>query len=143
MLIGLDPILSPQLLCILRAMGHGDRIVIADANFPAESCARKLVRLDGVDASRALSAILSIMPLDSYVDDPAITMQVVGDPEAVPEAVQDFQRIVNEVADAPAQITTIERFSFYEAAKSTFAIVQTGERRFYGNIILTKGVISV
>ncbi|PRY22490.1 L-fucose mutarotase [Aliiruegeria haliotis] len=141
MLIGLDPILSPQLLYILRAMGHGDRIVIADANFPGDSCASKLVRLDGVDASRALKAVLSVMPLDTYAEDPAISMQVVGDPSEVPEAVADFQRIIDETAGTAASITPVERFAFYEAAKSAYAVVQTGERRFYGNIILTKGVV--
>lgn len=141
MLIGLDPILSPDLLHILRAMGHGDEIAIVDANFPAESTAERLVRLDGVDATRALRAILTLLPLDTFVEHPANTMQVVGDPEAVPEAVADFQTSVNELADHPTKLGSIERFGFYERAEKCFAIVQTGERRLYGNIILTKGVV--
>lgn len=141
MLIGIDPILSPQLLYVLRAMGHGDRIVIADANFPGTTCAGELVRLDGVDASRVLRAILSVMPLDTSAPAPAVSMQVAGEPDAIPEAVADFQGIVDAMADTPAQIASVERFAFYESAKSAFAVVQTGERRFYGNLILTKGVV--
>jgi L-fucose mutarotase len=141
MLRGIDPILSPDLLRILRAMGHGDEIVIADANFPAEGSGRQVVRLDGVSATRALRAILSVMPLDSFVEDPALSMQVVDDPAAVPPVVAAFQEIVDAVADHPARIQPLERFAFYDRARAAFAIVQTGERRLYGNIILKKGVL--
>ena len=142
MLRGLNPILSPDLLYILRAMGHGDDIVIADANFPAESMGQQVVRLDGLSATDVLEAVLSIMPLDSFVDDPATTMQVVDDPEATPPVVEAFQKIVETVADNPVPMCSIERFTFYDRAKAAFAIVQTGEVRLYGNIILKKGVIS-
>lgn len=141
MLRDIDPVLSPDLLHALRAMGHGNEIVIADANFPGESLGPTCIRADGSTASRILQAVLSVMPLDSFVPDPALTMQVVGEPDAVPEAVADFQRIIRETADNPAKIQTLERFAFYERAASAFAIVQTGERRLYGNIILKKGVI--
>ena len=141
MLIGLDPILSPDLLYILRAMGHGDRIVIADSNFPADSCTERLVRLDGVDASRTLKAILSILPLDTFAETPAVSMQVVGEPDAIPEAVADFQQVIDTTADHPVRISSVERFAFYDAAKSAYAIVQTGEGRLYANLILTKGVV--
>lgn len=143
MLRGIDPILSPDLLRILRAMGHGDEIVIADANFPAESSAKRLVRLDGIDAARVLRAVLGVMPLDSFVDDPAISMAVVGDPEAVPPTVQLFQAVIDAVADAPAPIHALERFAFYERARQAYAVVQTGEGRPYGNIILKKGIVLV
>ncbi|WP_297589536.1 RbsD/FucU domain-containing protein [Roseibium sp.] len=133
--------LSPDLLYALRAMGHGNEIVLADANFPGESLGPTCIRADGSSASEVLKAVLSVMPLDIYVPDPALTMQVVGDPDARPEAVADFQKIINETADNPTQIQTLERFAFYERAGSAFAIVQTGERRLYGNIILKKGVI--
>ncbi|MEX3006969.1 RbsD/FucU family protein [Hoeflea sp. TYP-13] len=142
MLRGLNPILSPDLLYILRAMGHGDEIVIADANFPAESMGQQVVRLDGISATEVLEAVLSVMPLDSFVDDPASTMQVVDDPETTPEVVEAFQKIIEKVADNPAAITSVERFTFYDRAKTAFAIVQTGEKRLYGNIILKKGVIA-
>ncbi|MCP4316322.1 MAG: ribose ABC transporter [Hyphomicrobiales bacterium] len=142
MLRGLNPILSPDLLYILRAMGHGDEIVIADANFPAESTGKQAVRLDGLSATDVVQAVLSVMPLDSFVDDPATTMQVVDNPDTTPPVVEEFQKIIETTADNPVRIATIERFTFYDRAKVAFAIVQTGERRLYGNIILKKGVIS-
>ncbi|MFS4579775.1 RbsD/FucU family protein [Phaeobacter sp. C3_T13_0] len=141
MLRNINPLLSPDLLHALRAMGHGDFIVLADANFPAERIGPRCIRADGSDASMMLNAVLSVMPLDTYTDDPVRCMQVVSDADAVPETVEDFQRIIDNVADAPQPIQSIERFAFYELAKSAFAVVQTGERRLYGNIILTKGVI--
>ncbi|WP_373051317.1 RbsD/FucU family protein, partial [Thalassovita aquimarina] len=139
MLRGINPILSPDLLHVLRAMGHGDEIVIADANFPAHSTGARVIRLDGVLATDVLEAVLSVMPLDDFVDDPAHTMAVVGDPEAVPEIVEEFQNITNRVADAPAQLRPLERFDFYSRSRSAYAIVQTGETRLYGNIIAKKG----
>ena len=141
MLRGIDPILSPDLLRILRAMGHGDEIVIADANFPGESSVRMLVRLDGIDAPRVARAVLSVLPLDTFVDDPAVSMAVVGDPNAVPPVVAAFQQVIEEVADNPARIRPLERFAFYERARGAFAVIQTGERRLYGNLILKKGVL--
>ena len=142
MLIGIDPILTPDLLRHLGAMGHGDQLVIADANFPAEACANRIERLAGASATEALRAILSIMPLDTYVDAPARSMQVVGDPDAVPDIVAEFQRIIDDVADHPAQIQSVERHEFYREAKKTYCVVQTSENRFYGNIILSKGAIA-
>ena len=141
MLRNIDPLLSPDLLHALRSMGHGDDIVIADANFPGSSVGPECLRADGSSASDILRAVLSVMPLDNFVPDPALTMQVVGDPEAVPEAVADFQSIIHQTADNPVEIQSLERFAFYERASQAFAIVQTGERRLYGNIILKKGVI--
>ncbi|WP_170791682.1 RbsD/FucU family protein [Ruegeria lacuscaerulensis] len=141
MLRNIDPILSPDLLHTLRAMGHGDEIVIADANFPGTSTGPDCIRADGSSASDVLRAVLSVMPLDNFVSYPALTMQVVGNPDAVPDAVADFQRIINETADNPADVQGLERFAFYDRAATAYAIVQTGERRLYGNIILKKGVI--
>ena len=141
MLRTIPPILSPDLLHALAAMGHGDDIVIADANYPAESSGLPCIRLDGISATDALEAILTLLPLDSFVPDPALVMQVVGDPDAVPDVVREFQTIIDRVADNPAKIGGLERFAFYERARSAYAVVQTGERRLYGNIILKKGVI--
>lgn len=141
MLKGIDPILSPDLLRILRAMGHGDTIVIADANFPAASISSQVVRLDGISATRVLKAVLSVLPLDTFVQDPTQTMEVVGDPTAVPEIVAEFQDLIDRLADISTTIAPLERFAFYDAAKSGFAVIQTGETRLYGNIILKKGVI--
>jgi L-fucose mutarotase len=141
MLLGIDPLLSPELLMILRAMGHGDEIVIADANFPAVANAKRLVRLDGVSASDALQAMLSVLPLDSFVDTPVNGMQVVGKPDEIPPSIADLQTIVDRLSGFPVQIGRIERFAFYERARTCFAVVATSDRRFYANLILTKGVI--
>ncbi|WP_171125527.1 MULTISPECIES: RbsD/FucU family protein [unclassified Ruegeria] len=141
MLRNIDPILSPELLYTLRAMGHGDEIVIADANFPGSSSGPDCIRADGSSASEVLQAVLSVMPLDTFVPDPALTMQVVGNPQAVPDAVADFQRIIDTTADNQVKVQGLERFAFYDRAAKAFAVVQTGERRLYGNIILKKGVI--
>lgn len=141
MLRGIDPLLTPELLMILRAMGHGDEIAIVDANYPAVSNARRLTRLDGANATQALEAILSVLPLDSFVDNPAHCMQVVGKPDEIPPAVADFQKVVDRLAGFPEKIGMIERFGFYDRARLAYAIVATAERRLYGNIILTKGVI--
>ena len=143
MLIGINPILTPDLLRHLRAMGHGDQLVIADANFPAETCATRIERLPGISATQALSAILTIMPLDTYVDAPARSMQVVGSPNEIPDIVKEFQTIINKTADNPSLIQGIERHKFYVEANNTYCIIQTSETRFYGNIILSKGVVSL
>ena len=141
MLRNINPILSPDLLYALRAMGHGDEIALVDSNFPAESLGPSCVRADGSDNSLVLKAVLEVMPLDTFVPDPALCMQVVDNPQSVPDTVKDFQAIINDTSDAPRQIQSLERFSFYERAAKAFAVVQTGERRLYGNIILKKGVI--
>lgn len=140
MLKNLDPLLGPDLLRILRSMGHGDEIAVVDANYPAQATAQRLVRLDGVPATRALQAVLSVLPLDAYVEHPVNTMQVVGDADAVPEIVTEFRRLV-ALADANAACGALERFAFYDRVKGAFAVVATGERRLYGNILLTKGVV--
>jgi L-fucose mutarotase len=142
MLRNIPQILSPDLLHALAAMGHGDDIVIADANFPGTSNGAKCIRLDGISATDTLQAILTLMPLDTFVPEPALVMQVVGDPKAVPEVVKEFQSIIDATADNPAKIGGLERFAFYEQAKKAYVIVQTGEQRLYGNIILKKGVIA-
>ncbi|MBV6658365.1 MAG: ribose ABC transporter [Devosiaceae bacterium] len=141
MLLNIDPILSPDLLHALRAMGHGDEIALVDANYPGSSAGPLCIRADGSDNSAILRAVLSVMPLDDFVPDPAICMQVVDDAGAVPDVVRDFQAIINATADAPRDIQSMERFAFYERASKAYAVVQTGERRLYGNIILKKGVI--
>ena len=141
MLRNIPPILSPDLLHTLQALGHGDEIVIADANFPATSMGQRCHRLDGLSATDVLEAVLKLLPLDTFVPDPALVMEVVGDPDAIPPIVASFQAILTETADNPAKIDGLERFSFYDRAKQAFAIVQTGETRLYGNIILKKGVI--
>ncbi len=141
MLKNLDPVLSPDLLCVLAAMGHGDEVAIVDANFPAAAMARRLVRLDGVSATRVLQAVLSVLPLDDFVDSPVAGMQVVGHPETIPEPVRDFQALVDHAESRTIRITLMERYEFYDRARAAFAIVATGEARLCGNVLLRKGVI--
>jgi len=140
MLKSIPPILGPDLLYALRAMGHGDEIVIVDANFPAEYLGPEVMRLDGVSATQVLDAVLTLMPLDDFVDAAAIGMAVVGDAAARPPIYGEFETIITR--HEPGQgFSTIERFAFYERARTAAAAVQTGEARLYGNIILKKGII--
>ena len=141
MLKGIDPLLNADLLYALAAMGHGDEIAVVDANFPAESTAQRLTRLDGVPATRAMEAILSVMPLDQFVDKPAALMAVVGDDPEEPPVFAEFCAVVEKVEGKPIDFEILERFAFYERARQAFAVVATGERRLYGNVILKKGVI--
>lgn len=141
MLKGLDPLLNADLLHVLRAMGHGDDLVIADANFPATTMGKRLVRLDGVSATRVLEAVLSVMPLDDFVDEPCGRIEVVGEPDTVPEVCQDFQKIIDRAEEGRFQLAKIERFAFYERARQAFAVVQTGETRLYGCVLLKMGVV--
>lgn len=141
MLRGIDPIIGPDLLFTLRAMGHGDEIAIVDANFPSVAMAKRLVRMDGHDAVTVADAILSLMPLDRFApDETAIRMEVVGDPAAEPPVCRLFQDVIDR-RDPGYTLARLERFAFYERAKQSFAIIATGERRLYGNVILKMGVI--
>lgn len=141
MLRGIDPILSPDLLHALRTMGHGDEIVIADANFPANALGVPVIRCDGVGGEALLRAILAHLPLDTFVKEAAFRMAVVDDPEAMPPICFAYMRAVEELA-GPFEVKPLERFEFYERAKSASYVVASGERAFYGNIILKKGVLS-
>jgi L-fucose mutarotase len=140
MLKNIPPILGPDLLGILRAMGHGDEIAIVDANYPADAAGPALVRLDGVSATDVLDAILTLMPLDDFVDDAAFCMQVVGDASKREPVMDAFEAIVRK-HEPKMGLASLERFAFYERVSQGYAIVQTGERRLYGNILLKKGVI--
>jgi L-fucose mutarotase len=139
MLRGIHPLLSPDLLHALASMGHGDRIAVVDANFPALSHAKRLITLPGTKAPAVLEAILSVMPVDDFEPHPMSVMQVVGDAGIIPETVREFVAILAR-NDLPAP-ARLERHAFYRAAAEAFAVVQTGERRFYGNILVTKGVV--
>ncbi len=141
MLKGISPMLSPELLKILMEMGHGDEIVLADCNFPAASHAARLVRADGHSIPELLEAILKLFPLDQYVACPAALMdRVAGD--TIPTPIWATYRTIIDREDASeAAIEMLERFEFYERAKRAYAIVATGERAQYANIILKKGVI--
>jgi L-fucose mutarotase len=122
-------------------MGHGDDIVVVDAHFPAVSMAQRLIRLDGVSAPAALDAILQLIPLDSFVDDPALRIEVVGKPDEIPDVQKEFQAIIDKREGKSSPLGKLERFAFYERAKKAFAIVATGELRTYGCVVIKKGVI--
>ena len=140
MLKNIPPILGPDLLAILRAMGHGDEIAIVDANYPADGAGPVLVRLDGVSATDVLDAILTLMPLDDFVDEAAICMQVVGNASQREPVMDEFDTIITK-HEPGMKLASLERFAFYERVAKGYAIVQSGERRLYGNILLKKGVI--
>lgn len=138
MLLGLDPVLSPDLLHALAAMGHGDRIALVDANYPGTR-SRRVIYMPGLDTPRVLQAVLSLLPIDTFIPDPCATMRDVDDPGAVPLVVINMNVALENVGARPA--VTLERHAFYAAVEGAYAIVQTGERRLYGNILLTKGVV--
>ena len=123
-----------------RTMGHGDDIVIADANFPSSFLGPKVIRADGVDATMMAEAILTHMPLDTFVPEAAWRMEEVGNPTSTPEVCAQFQKIVHERA-GNFKVATVERFAFYELSRKAADIVATTEFRLYGNLILRKGVV--
>ena len=146
MLKGIDPILNADVLFALRAMGHGDDLIIADTNFPSHSIARqtrlgRLLRVDNVTAARAARAILSLYPLDTFVDDAAARMEIVGDPGQIPPVQLEVQNVIDKAEGKPTPMISVERYAFYERAKSAYCVIQTGERRFYGCFAFRKGVI--
>lgn len=141
MLINIDPILSPELLHALRSMGHGDKLVLADANFPSASLAKKLIRLDGVNIPNAAKAILSVLPLDSFVDYPVERMEIDNNPDEINDVHQDLIDVLKISAGDKWKVGSIERFKFYEQAKQAYMIVSTTDARAFGCFIITKGVI--
>jgi L-fucose mutarotase len=142
MLKGIDPLLSPELLHALASMGHGDTIAIVDANFPAASNARRLVESPGAGAPAMLSAVLTLLPLDTRVSPAVFTMEVTGDKAAVPPPVAEFASVLSELGMGDMEIGHLERHAFYERARGAYAIVRTGELRRFGNILLVKGVVA-
>lgn len=146
MLKGIDTRLNAEVLYALAAMGHGDTVVITDTNFPADAIAQQsqvgsLLRIGNVTAGEAVEAVLSVMPLDTFVDDFAARMEIVGEPDTVPPVQEEVQAAIDAAEGEPRPMVSIERFAFYDAAKEAYAVIQTGERRFYGCFILRKGVI--
>jgi len=138
MLKSINPLLTGELLAILADMGHGDEIVISDGNFPAVTAAQRLVQMPGIDACAVTEAILSLMPLDNFVDFPAAVMDAPGDRPAI---YAEFETIIESAEGRRIPLEAINRFAFYDRSKVAFAVVSTGERRLYGNIILKKGVV--
>ena len=147
MLKGLDNRLNADVLYALRAMGHGDTLVISDSNFPADSIAREtvlgsLLRMENLTCAQAAEAVLSVFPLDTFVDDFAGRMEVVGDPTRMEPVQAEVQVAIDAAEGRPRPMISIERFDFYDRAKQAYAVIQTGERRFYGCFIFRKGVIA-
>ncbi|MDC0513877.1 ribose ABC transporter [Pelagibacteraceae bacterium] len=145
MLIKINPILSPELLFILRTMGHGDKLVLADGNFPANAMNKRVVRLDGVNISDAAKAILSVFPLDSFLvsqGKAAVSRMEVDDkPQEITDTHKEFIDVVKKISGSNWEVGSIERQTFYEEAKKSYAIVTTTDARPFGCFIMTKGVI--
>ncbi len=146
MLRNFDNRLNADVIRCLRAMGHGDDLVICDTNFPADSVARqtvngKLLRMDNLTAAETIDAILSVMPLDSFVDKPASRMEIVGKPTEIPPVQAEVQAVIDKWEGKSWPMGSVERFAFYEQAKKAYAVIVTGETRFYGCFLLKKGVI--
>lgn len=143
MLKNVPPLLTPDALFALASMGHGDELAIVDANFPAARLAAvrgaRLVPLAGADAPAVLRAVLALLPLDDFGPAAAWTMQVAGDAAAVPPPVAELRAVLREAGER--EPAALERFAFYERAAAACAILQCGERRRYGNLLLRKGVL--
>lgn len=145
MLKGINPLLNADILRALRAMGHGDDLIIADTNFPSDSVARqtqigKLLRIDR-PAAEVAAAVLSVYPLDTFVDDAAARMEVVGEPDTILDVQKEVQAEIDKAEGKSWPMIGIERYAFYERAKQAYCVIQTGERRFYGCFAFRKGVI--
>ena len=140
MLVGISPLLSPELLATLCSMGHGDEIVLADAHFPGHSLHEQVIRADGLGIAALLDAILPLMCLDEYVDSPAFMMAPVPGDELDPAVEAAYRQAIDRHWPQTPPIARVERFAFYDQTREAFAVVMTGETAKYGNIILKKGV---
>ncbi len=143
MLKGIPKIVSPELIRILCEMGHGDEIVIADGNFPSENFGQRVIRADGIKGTEMLDAVLSLIPLDTYSDPNMILMQLMQcDEGKIDPSIWKEYAAIAEKHDKNVRIGNIDRFAFYERAKTAYAVIATGEEAVYANIILKKGVIA-
>ncbi|MGP1523886.1 MAG: L-fucose mutarotase [Treponema sp.] len=143
MLIGVSPVISPELISVLHRMGHGDELVLSDAFYPGDSCNARVLRADGIRVPALLDGILRLINIDPYVSDPLVMMNAAKGDTLDPAVEASYVKVIKNIyPDAPA-ITHIDRFAFYERSKSAFAIVVTGETAKYGNIIIKKGVVPV
>jgi len=140
MLIGISPLISPELLAVLHGMGHGDEIVLADAHFPGETYGKRVLRADGVRIPDLLDGILPLFALDTYVDSPLIMMSAVSGDQLDPAVEASYRKAIDRHWPDTPPIQRIGRFEFYDRSKQAFAVLMTGETAKYGNIILKKGV---
>ena len=143
MLIGISPLISPDLLAVLARMGHGDEIVFADAYFPGETYGKRVLRADGLRIHDLLDAVLPLFALDTYVESPLIMMGAVPDDQLDPAVEASYRQVIDKHWPGTPPIQRIDRFDFYDRAKQAFAVLMTGETAKYGNIILKKGVIPI
>lgn len=147
MLKGIDPRLNADVLHTLRAMGHGDVLILSDSNFPSDSIGAQTVigealSMHNLTSAEAVEAVLSVLPLDTFVDDFAGRMEIVDAPDDIPPVQSEVQAAIDAAEDRPRPMVSIERFAFYDMAKDAYAVIQTGERRFYGCFMFRKGVIA-
>ena len=140
MLKNIDPLLGPEMLRVLRAMGHGDEIAVVDGNYPAEEHAKRLIRMDGHDAPRIVDAILSVLPVDDMVPEAVFRPAAFGDPKRLEPVFGDFTAILLK-HEPERKIVPLTGVDFYNRVKAAFAVVASGERRLHGNLIIRKGVI--
>jgi L-fucose mutarotase len=141
---GIHPLVTPELLGVLAEMGHGDDLAIVDANFPAASTAAEThfgrpIYLPGASLAEAVEAVLSLVPLDSFVDEPVRRMASDEGLEDLPPVQKEVEAVVGTVLGRPCRLGALDRFAFYEAARASYAVVQTGERRWWGDVLLKKG----
>lgn len=142
MLKGISPLISPELMDVLMRMGHGDDLVLADGNFPAETMGQRVVRCDGHGVPALLEAILPLLPIDDFVDDPVQVMQPVDPDAAEPPIWNEFRAKLDQHAERPLVLNPVERFEFYRRAQQAFAVVATGETAIYANLLIKKGVVA-
>ena len=142
MLKNISPIISPELLKVLCEMGHGDEIVIADSNFPAHAVNNRVIRADGIGGVDMLKAVISLIPLDTYSEPNAMLMQLCEGDEDLPTPIWDeYKKVLVDSEGDKVKLGNIERFAFYERAKTAYAVIATGETEIYANLIIKKGVI--
>ena len=143
MLVGISPLISPDLLSVLYCMGHGDEIVFADAHFPGETYGKRVLRADGLRIPDLLDAILPLFILDDYVESPLIMMAPVAGDQLDPDVETSYRKAIDRHWPDTPLIQRIDRYAFYERAKCAYAVLMTGETAKYGNIILAKGVTPI
>jgi L-fucose mutarotase len=146
MLKGIDNRLNADVLHALRAAGHGDMIILADTNFPSDTIARhttvgQLLRMENLTCAEAAEAVLSVLPLDTFVDDFACRMEIVDAPDEIPPVQAEVQAVIDITEGKARPMIGVERFAFYDMARTAYCVIQTGERRFYGCFMFRKGVI--
>lgn len=141
MLKGIPDLIDPELLYVLASLGHGDELALVDRNYPAASTGQRVASLRGVDVTTAAEAILQLVPIDTFVDEPVIRMEVVGDPDQIPDVQREFLEIASRSAGREIRMGSLPRFDFYDRVRGAYAVIATSEARPYGCFLVTAGVI--